>query len=359
MKRIRDFSIIPGTLMPGTYNALTDVQGVRVGHMTLIQGDTVRTGVTAIVPAADPFVYKIPAAVTTINGYGKAIGFEQIRELGVIETPIVLTNTLSAARAADAVIGHMIAHYPALRSVNPVVGETNDGYLNDIRQRVITAEHVTAAIRGATDGPVAEGCVGAGMGTACYQFKGGIGTASRIVPTQHAPFTVGALVQTNFGLRHELHILGVPVGANLPHVMPGPLEDAPAGSIVVILATDAPLTSRQLERLARRAVFGIARTGTIGHGGSGDFVIAFSTAQTRAHSRYQTTQPLHWVVDESPVLDGLFHGVVESVEEAIYNALTAAQTVTGRKGYTLHALPHATLHELLSQYGRITRDEAS
>lgn len=271
----------------------------------------------------------------TINGFGKAVGFEQVRELGTIETPILLTNTLSVGRVADALIGYMLDENPQLWSVNPLVGETNDSLLNDIHQRIITAEHVRTAITTASGGVVVEGCVGAGTGTSCYQFKGGIGTASRSVDG----YQVGALVQTNFGLRPELRIDGVAIGARLADEH---LPRLGGGSIMMVLATDAPLTARQLGRLARRATFGLARTGTVCHHGSGDFVIAFST-----HDRAQQAG----AGLEDAELDGLFAGVVESVEEAIYNALITAQTVTGRAGLTLHALPHDALRDALRRAG--------
>lgn len=347
MTRIRDLGIVPGNLAPGEYNTITDVPGVRVGHHTLIDGDAIRTGVTAIWPHdRDPFIYKTPAAVHTINGFGKAVGFEQVRELGVIETPILLANTLSVWAVADALASYMMSQHPHIWSINPVVGETNDGFLNDIRARAITAAHVDAALTTAADGPVIEGCVGAGTGTSCYQFKGGIGTASRRITDE---FTLGALVQTNFGRREELTIQGVRVGAAINDLMPEKPDAQPsgAGSIMVILATDAPLTSRQLGRVARRATFGIARTGTSGHGGSGDFVLAFSNATDRAATPHQVAQPLEWIPDETPIMDTIFQAAVEAVEESIYNALIAATTMTGRKGYALYALPHNRLVALM------------
>lgn len=339
--RLRDLGIVPGRLPAGEYNAITDVPGVRVGHTTLFQGDTIRTGVTVVLPHEDNlFLQKVPAAVHTINGFGKACGFEQVRELGRLETPIALTNTLNVARVADALITYTLQHNPDVTSVNPLVGECNDSFLNDIQARAVTAEHVFSAIETASSGRVAEGNVGAGTGTGCYGFKGGIGTASRLVQG----FTVGALVQTNFGERRELTILGVPVGKHLADTLL-PTSRPPDGSIMMILATDAPLEAYQLLRLAKRAGFGLARTGTIGHHGSGDFVIAFSTQNRYLHFSQDFYTSFNRINDT--LLESLFGAVVESVEEAIYNALIAAETMTGNAGHTVFALPHDKLQQLL------------
>lgn len=342
MTRIRDFRVRFGILPTAHFNAITDVAGVRVGHTTLIEGDAIRTGVTAILPHSDNlFVHKVQAAVHTINGFGKATGFEQVRELGTLETPILLTNTLNVGRVADGLVQYMLRDNPALRSVNAVVGECNDSFLNDIQGRVVTADHVFAAIETAQDGAVQEGCVGAGTGTSCYQFKGGIGTASRRI---RETYTVGALVQTNFGARPDLMIGGVPVGH---HLLDDALPETPAGSVMVVVATDAPLTARQLGRLARRATFGLARTGTICDSGSGDFVIAFSTAYG------QTPSPMLERGGEADIINDLLRAVVESVEESVYNALVAAETMRGYQGQTLYALPHDRLRQLLMRYGRV------
>lgn len=331
-------------LAPGLHNAITDVAGVRVGHATVWFGDgaltpgkgPARTGVTVILPhGGDLYRDKVAAAVYTINGYGKACGFEQVRELGEIETPIALTNTLNVWRVADAVVDYMLRANPAIGidlhtgTVNPVVGECNDGYLNDIQGRHVTLAHVFAALEAASGGVVVEGAVGAGTGTTCYGWKGGIGTASRVIPDATGSFTLGALVQTNFGRPEELRFAGVHIGQLLcPSQSPGQER----GSVMVVLATDAPLDSRQLQRLCARAGAGLARTGsTIGHG-SGDFVIAFSTTQWA--SKYT-------VADEALVMEGLFPAVVEVVEEAVLNSLCAAETVAGRDGHTRHALPVA------------------
>jgi D-aminopeptidase len=280
--RIRDLGVRPGIFPPGPGNAITDVAGVRVGHRTLIEGDSIRTGVTAILPhAGNLFQQKVPAAVYAANAFGKAAGFLQVRELGNLETPIVLTNTLAVGVAVDAVVAWTLARpgNEGVRSVNAVVGETNDGWaVNDIRARRVTASDVVAAIESAAAGPVAEGSVGAGTGTAALGWKGGIGTASRKLPERQGGVTVGALVQSNFG--GVLTIDGVRVGERLGRYdfsdelerRPGPPE---SGSCMIVLATDAPLSSRNLERLARRAVLGLARTGSYKANGSGDFVIAF------------------------------------------------------------------------------------
>ncbi len=361
MPRLRDWNISPGRLLPGPHNAITDVPGVRVGHVTLVSGDgplrpgegPVRTGVTAILPhGGDLYLEKVVAAVHTINGYGKAVGFEQVRELGVIETPILLTNTLNVGLVADAVVTYLLRDHPDIGvttgSVNPVVGECNDGFLNDIRGRHVRQEHVWESIAtAAADGPVAEGNVGAGTGTACFGFKGGIGTASRQAAVG---FTVGALVQTNFGERPDLTILGVPVGR---HLMQDHLPEAGPGSVVIVLATDAPLSARQLGRLTTRAIFGLARTGTFCSNSSGDFVIAFSTAHRRRHYPSAEVESITGIPDEnSQAMNTLFLAAVEAVEEAILNALLAAETMSGRDGHVLHALPADALHDLLTRYHR-------
>jgi D-aminopeptidase len=348
--RVRETGIIIGNLPTGVHNAITDVAGVRVGHTTLIQGEgplrpglgPVRTGVTVILPHdGNLFREKAPAAVHTINGFGKACGFEEIRELGVLESPIALTNTLNVWRVADALAGYMLEDNPEIgiktSSVNVVVGECNDGYLNDIQGRHVRAEHVIAAIESAAGGPVPEGCVGAGTGTSCFGWKGGIGTASRVIPPEGGGWTVGALVQSNFGRPEQLVIDGVPVGRRLqpPDYRPQPER----GSIMMVLATDAPLTARQLGRLCVRAAAGIARTGShMGHG-SGDFVIAFSTARRVRHWPDGLTASATVLVDEPKAMRWLFPAVVEAVEEAVLNSLFAAETITGRDGHVRYELP--------------------
>lgn len=338
-------------LPPGPLNAITDVAGVRVGHATVWFGEgalrpgqgPARTGVTVILPhSGNLFAEKVAAAVHTINGYGKACGFEQVRELGEIETPIALTNTLNVWRVADALVDHALHTNPAIGidagTVNPVVGECNDGYLNDIQGRHVTAVHVQQALATAHNGVVAEGAIGAGTGTTCYGWKGGIGTASRVTSVAHGGFTLGALVQTNFGRPEELRFGDVWVGRHLRPPAPSTTE---RGSVMVVLATDAPLDARQLHRLCVRAGAGLARTGaTIGHG-SGDFVIAFSTTPRSRHAAPTSHVLLatQTIGNEAAVMEELFPAVVEAVEEAVLNSLCAAETVWGRDGHVRHALP--------------------
>jgi D-aminopeptidase len=350
--RAREVGLVVGELSPGPLDAITDVPGVLVGHTTLIAGrgplcpgeGPVRTGVTVIRPhGGNLFREKVRAAVHTLNGFGQVLGFEFVRELGVLESPIALTSTLNVGLVADALIEVAIRESPeigiATGTVHVMVGETNDGYLNDIQGRHVKAEHVRAALAAAAGGPVSEGTVGAGTGTTCFGWKGGIGTASRVTSADAGGFTVGALVQANFGRARDLTICGVPVGR---HLVPLTAPTAPAqdrGSIMIVLATDAPLSSRQLHRLCVRAGAGLARTGShFGHG-SGDFVVAFSTAQRLPHAPPGLTAHQTVLVDEGRAMGGLFPAVVESVEEAILNALCGAETLTGRDGHVRHALP--------------------
>ena len=349
--RVRDLRLSVGRLPTGVQNSITDVTGVKVGHTTLIRGHgplrpgqgPVRTGVTVILPHDDNlFRHKVRAAVHTINGFGKVCGFEQVRELGVVETPIALTNTLNVGLVTDALVQYMVRQNPDIgistSSVNVVVGETNDGHLNDLQGRHVRAEHVWAAIEGASPGTVSEGAVGAGTGTSCFGWKGGIGTASRNLPDETGGYTLGALVQSNFGDPQDLMICGVPVGQHIQPPEPQP-ENQCDGSIMMVLATDAPLTSRQLRRLCVRAAAGLARTGgTYGHS-SGDFVIAFSTAHTIEHEPASLTTTQTMLADEKIVMGALFPAVVESVEEAVLNSLFRAETLTGRDGNTRYALP--------------------
>jgi D-aminopeptidase len=330
-ERARDLGVTPGLYPPGEHNAITDVPGVLVGHKTLVEGDDVRTGVTAILPhGGNVFQEKVPAAAFVFNAFGKSIGLPQIQELGVIETPILLTNTLAVWRAADA-----LRHYTLLqpgnedvRSVNVVVGETNDGRLNDIRAEQPQREDFLEALAAASAGPVAEGAVGAGTGTICFGWKGGIGTSSRKLPDGSM---LGVLDQTNFG--GTLLFDGLP----LWKLLRPPAPDSGDGSIMMIVALDAPLDARQLQRVARRATFGLARTGSSGSHGSGDFVIAFST--NRDPTRY---------VDDSS-LGPHFQAVIEATEEAIYNSLLQAKTISGRNGSQAEALPVDRLRRLLEQ----------
>ena len=358
--RSRDLGLNHWQLPTGPHNAITDVTGVRVGHTTLIEGNgplrpgqgPIRTGVTAILPhGGNLFQEKVCAAVHTINGFGKACGFEQVRELGVLETPIALTNTLNVWLVADALAQSAVQENPAIgirtSTVNPVAGECNDGYLNDIQGRHVRAEHVFAALANATDGPVEEGAVGAGTGTSCFGWKGGIGTSSRRLPEAVGGFTLGALVQSNFGSPHELTMGNIPVGRFLQPPPETPVQPPAQGSIMMVLATDAPLTARQLHRLCTRAAVGLARTGShIGHG-SGDFVIAFSTARRIAHQPQTLVQTLPVLEDEAQFMQWAFPAVVESVEEAVLNSLCMAATLEGRDGHVRYALPLEDVQRLV------------
>lgn len=343
-KRARELDITPGILPVGKWNAITDLRGVRVGHVTLTEGDDVRTGVTAILAHdGNLFQEKAPAAIVVGNGFGKLMGFTQVEELGELETPIVLTNTLSVPRAAEAVIEWTLAQKgnEDVRSVNPVVGETNDGILNNIRKMVVTKEHVMEAVEKASSGPVAEGCVGAGTGTICFGWKGGIGTSSRVLPPsgRMGGYTVGTLVQTNFG--GVLQMDGIPVGKELgQYYLKEYLEnDSADGSIMIVLATDAPLSDRNLKRLAKRGMSGLARTGASMSNGSGDYVIAFSTAEEVRRTEERRSKV--WTYPEVPndLMSPLFQAAIEATEEAIYNSLCMAETMTGYSSATIDQLP--------------------
>ncbi|UCE58157.1 MAG: P1 family peptidase [Phycisphaerales bacterium] len=360
--RLRDLGVTVGIFQPGANNAITDVAGVRVGHTTLVEGDSVRTGVTAVVPhGGNVFKEKVPAGVFPANAYGKAAGFLQVKELGNIETPIILTNTLSVGTAVQAVVKWTLdqAGNENVHSVNAVVGETNDGYLNDIRRCTITNEHVFRAIDNARSGPVEEGNVGAGTGTFAFAWKGGIGTASRVLPTSLGGYTVGALVQSNFG--GILMIDGMHVGEALgqyyyrEHVSPtrNPDEKGKAqegGSCMIVLATDAPLSPRNLERMAKRAVLGLARTGSFMPNGSGDFVIAFSTRNKILDGRQGRTARVEQLRNES--VSPVFLATVEAVEEAVINSILKATTLTGYKGHTLEGFPVAKLRRMIDKRGK-------
>jgi D-aminopeptidase len=343
--RARDLGIAPGVHTPGALNAITDVDGVRVGHTTLVEGDRVRTGVTAVVPhGGNVFQDKVAGAVFVGNAFGKLAGSTQVAELGTIETPIVLTNTLSVGTATDAVARYTVAQpgNEQVRSVNPLVGETNDGTLNDIRGFHVTREHVVDAIRNATSGPVTEGAVGAGTGTMCYGWKGGIGTASRKL--DRTGYTVGVLAQTNFG--GNLTIAGVPIFKSLqPPRRSDVANDQGDGSCMLIVATDAPLDARDLRRLAARAVFGLGRTGSSYSNGSGDFAIAFSTAP-EMRSRFNETSPRARTVLPPDAASPLFEAALEATEEAVYNSLFQATTVRSTSG-TAEAIPIDRVRELL------------
>lgn len=351
--RAREAGVVLGTLPPGPENAITDVAGVRVGHVTLIEGDgplvpgqgPVRTGVTVILPhEGNVFREKVPAGIFVLNGFGKCLGQEQIDELGVIESPIALTGTMNVGVVADGLVEHAIRTNPDIgittSTVNPVVGECSDAYLNDMQGRHVRQEHVLEAIAAASSGPVAEGCVGAGTGMSLFGFKGGIGTASRRLPERLGGYTVGALVLGNFGRRDQLTIAGVPVGRELAGWRPDAAPEPPeSGSVMVILATDAPMLDRALRRLARRAALGLARTGSIAGHGSGDYIIAFSNAVRIPHEPSERVLTLPHIVEDGALIDGLFQAAVEATEEAVINALFAATTMTGRDGHVRYALP--------------------
>ncbi len=348
--RAREIGIAPGTMETGPLNAITDVGGVLVGQTTIVQGDTVRTGVTAVLPhAGNLFLEKVPGAVFVGNAFGKLAGSTQVQELGTIESPIVLTNTLSVGEAMDAVVRWSIAQpgNGSVRSVNALVGETNDGALNDIRGFHVTRDHVTAAIAGARTGAVEEGAVGAGTGTVAFGWKGGIGTSSRRVRQQDDTWTVGVLVQTNYGGR--LVIDGVPVWRGLT-----PRETAkptPDGSCMIVVATDAPLDARNLERLAARAVFALARTGSTYSNGSGDFAIAFSTHPALRVAT--TTGPQPRTILPTDSVSGLFEAALDATEEAVYNSMLKAVDTTGN-GRTIRALPIEPLRALLEKVRALT-----
>jgi D-aminopeptidase len=360
--RARELGIEIGIFTPGPLNAITDVTGVRVGHTTRIEGDSIRTGVTAILPhGGNLYQERVPAALHVGNGFGKLVGGTQLRELGELETPILLTCTLCVWRAADAMVDWMLA-LPGMETVgslNAVVGETNDGGLNDIRARSVRPADVVSALEGASPGPVEEGSVGAGTGTRAFGWKGGIGTASRILPVSLGGWSVGVLVQSNFG--GILTIDGAPVGRELGQfsfrsdVTPAPpserdQEDG-AGSIMIVVATDAPLSDRNLERLAARAMMGLGRTGSFAGNGSGDYVIAFSTAEgvRRGSGGGGTPQPLAELPNGAT--SGLFQAVVEATEEAVIHSLLRATTVTGFRGTTAEALPIEPMLEVLRRHG--------
>jgi len=353
--RARDIGVAPGVFKPGAHNAITDVAGVRVGQVTIVEGDSVRTGVTAILPHAEnPYFERVPVALHVGNGFGKLLGVTQLTELGELETPILLTCTLCVWRAADAMVEWMLARpgMQGVQSINPVVGETNDGTLNAIRSRPIRPDHVRLALESASDGPVTEGAVGAGAGTVAFGFKGGIGTSSRVIPASLGGYTTGVLVQSNFG--GVLQVLGAPVGKELGrYTFRNDVErERGDGSIMIVVATDAPLSDRNLKRLAARAIMGLSRTGSSASNGSGDYVLAFSSSPTvrRRVTQGGAATTVRQVDDlGNDAMSALFQGVVEATEEAIYNSLFKATTVTSR-GRTIEALPLDRLREILAKY---------
>ena len=351
-QRPRELGIKIGVLPTGTHNAITDVAGVKVGQVTLREGTDIRTGVTALLPHdGNVFQQKVPAAIYVGNGFGKLAGSTQVEELGTLETPLVLTNTLSVPTAADALIDWTLAQpdNENVRSVNPVVGETNDGYLNDIRGRHVRKEHVLQALQQAKTGPVAEGNVGAGTGTVCFGWKGGIGTASRQLPQTLGGYTVGVLVQTNFG--GVLEVNGVPVGEALgKYSFKESLDKSSDGSCMIVVSTDAPLDARNLKRLAKRAFMGLARTGGIASNGSGDYVIAFSTAYRIPHNSQVPFDELKLLRNDN--VSPLFLAAIEATEEAVVNSLFMATTLEGTQGHKVEELPKQKVLELMKKYGR-------
>jgi D-aminopeptidase len=355
-KRARDYGIEIGVLRTGKLNAITDVSGVKVGHVTLHQNDGVHTGVTTILPHdKNIFQNKIPAAIHIGNGFGKLTGYSQVEELGNIETPIVLTNTLSVPTASTAIIDYTFQSpdNKDIRSVNPIVGETNDGGLNDIRRRFITKEHVLEALMKAQTGAVEEGNVGAGAGTVCFGFKGGIGTSSRILPKSKGGYTVGVLVQSNFG--GVLQVNGVPIGIELKKHKFSKIDETykDDGSCMIVVLTDAPLSAKNLKRLASRAMLGLGRTGGMAANGSGDYVIAASTAEDLRITHNSDSMFETFKVLRNNNLDLLFEAVIEATEEAIINSLFAAETLTGFENIKVEALPIGKTIEILTKYNRI------
>ncbi|UBM59813.1 P1 family peptidase [Marinilongibacter aquaticus] len=354
-KTLRDYGLEIGVLPIGQFNAITDVQGLKVGHVTKIAGDDMRTGVTAIIPhSGNIFQDKVAAAIYIGNGFGKLAGYTQVKELGNIETPILLTNTLNVPKVADALIDYTLAQEgnEKVRSLNPVVGETNDGGLNNIQQRYVEKEDVFAALKNAKTGPLEMGNVGAGTGTVCFGFKGGIGTASRKVPDSFGGYTVGVLVQTNFG--GVLQIAGAPVGKELKkfkfrNEVKEPKED---GSCMIVVATDAPLQARNLERLAKRALLGLGRTGGTASNGSGDYVIAFSTHEAVRMPYHMNSRTQTFTEVRNDDMSILFQAAIEATEEAILNSLFAAETLSGN-GITVKALPKTQTLEILRKYNLI------
>ncbi|MFQ5930152.1 MAG: P1 family peptidase [Acidobacteriota bacterium] len=365
--RARELGIEVGVLQPGDRNAITDVEGVKVGHVTVVEGSEIRTGVTAILPHGDNvFLQKVPAAAYVGNGFGKLMGSTQIEELGNLETPILLTSTLNVPRVADALLDYMLGlpGMEGVRSINPVVGETNDGYLNEIRYRRIGGKEVFNAIRSASSGAVQEGSVGAGTGTVCFGFKGGIGTSSRVLPSSLAGYRVGVLVQTNF--QGVLRIGGAPVGKELGrYYLRRKLQDSADscgdGSCMIVVATDAPLDSRNLKRLARRAMLGLAVTGGTSTSGSGDYVLAFSTAKGLRIYHSSAGKPVQERMLRGKLLRNedtspLFQAVKEATEEAIYNSILMATSVTGRDGHSVEPIPLDRVFQILKKYGVIPGD---
>jgi D-aminopeptidase len=356
-KRARDYGVKIGVMQTGTFNAITDVTGVKVGQTTLVKGDSIRTGVTAILPYdGNIFQQKVPAAIYVGNGFGKLAGSTQVNELGNLETPVILTNTLSVPTAMNALIDYTLAEKgnEEVRSVNAVVGETNDGFLNDIRGKHVTEEDVLKSIKNAKGGPVQEGAVGAGTGTVCFGYKGGIGTSSRKLPESLGGFTVGVLVQTNFG--GALTIDGVPVGKESGKFsFSNELLNNVDGSCIIVVATDAPLDHRNLLRIAKRAILGMGRTGGIESNGSGDYVIAFSTAESLRIPYAVNGEIINNSVLQNDAMSPLFMATIEATEEAIINSLFAAKSMAGRHNHKVESLPLDKVIPVLKKYNRIPK----
>jgi D-aminopeptidase len=353
-RRARELGISPGVMQTAPLNAITDVAGVAVGHVTLNQGENIRTGVTAIIPhSGNLFQQKVPAAVFVGNAFGKLAGSTQVEELGNLETPIVLTNTLSVAEGIAGIVEYTLAQpgNERVRSVNAVVGETNDGTLNDIRGRHVTREHVLEAIRTARGGPVPEGAVGAGTGTICFGYKGGIGTSSRQLAAAQGGYVVGVLVQTNYG--GVLEINGAPVARELARARKQDASGSPDGSCMVVVATDAPVDARNLKRMAARAIMGLAKTGSYSSNGSGDYVIAFSTAADARIPADPGTRTLTVPVLHNDAVSPLFQAVKEATEEAVYNSLFMARTTVGNGKRMVEALPVDRVLEICRKYNAL------
>jgi D-aminopeptidase len=348
-KRIRDYGIHIGTMPTGNKNSITDISDLKVGHHTIIN-DKIgcsRTGVTAIIPhSKNMYQNNCAASIYVHNGYGKAIGLAQVKELGYIETPIMLTNTLNVGKVADGLIEYLLKNNPKMKSVNSVVAECNDGKLNEIEKRFVTQEHTISALESSSNKPVEEGNVGGGTGMVAFGYKGGIGSSSRIIELDGKTYTLGSLVQANFGKRENLVVDGIPVGLLLEK---DKLKNNGDGSIVMIIATDAPFDSRQLHRIAKRASMGLARTGSIASNGSGDFVIAFSTTNiNNRENKYEITKNL--MVDDGETMYKFFKAAVESTEEAILNALFAANTMVGRDNTEINELPIEKVIKIMKEY---------
>jgi D-aminopeptidase len=363
--RLRDIGITIGTMPTGAWNAITDVPGVRVGHTTIIAGEgplrvgqgPVRTGVTAIHPhEGSVFEHMIPASIAVLNGAGEITGRSQVDEYGLLESPILITNTLSVGAVHKGCVEWLATHSSSLGTQHfaiPVIAETFDGFLNDIAGQHVTSAHVFAALDSATSGPVAEGNVGGGTGMSLFGFKGGVGTSSRRVTVGEREYTVGVEVQGNFGRRENLLVDGVPVGLEITDLLPERGEERRDGSIIVVIGTDAPLTDRQLGRLCRRGILGLGRVGATATHGSGDLLIAFSNAPENRIDRFETRTLLTGTFVNDTQINDIFQATIEATAEAVLNAMVAAETMTGRDGNTLHALPHDRLRTIMRKYGRL------